>query len=137
MSALIEWNSVFYTEHQVIDQQHQQMIRLLNALHGCLENTGNSHDLSEQLEALCNFTMEHFATEEQVMAKMGYPHLERHKAQHELLAAKARELNQSCLNGQQPLCCDVTEQLREWMLDHFLGEDRELGLFLQQKSRSS
>ena len=118
-----------------VDAQHEAIFRRVEHLQK-LAVESNAVPVAE-LHELLDYLAEHFATEEQVMAKMGYPHLERHKAQHELLAAKARELNQSSLNGQQPLCCDVTEQLREWMLDHFLGEDRELGLFLQQKSRSS
>ncbi len=136
MDPLMEWSAALATEHHLIDEQHQQMITLLNDLHSTLTQTGQSDELPRQLEALCDFTMEHFATEERLMAHLNYPHLERHRIQHDRLAAQAQELNHRCQCGQQLLCSDVTEQLREWMLDHFLGEDRELGLFLQRQDRS-
>ena len=35
--------------------------------------------------------------------------------------------------GELPLTTEITESLREWLLNHIQGEDRELGLFLLQK----
>lgn len=99
---------------------------MINRLHDCIVEPGQRVNFAGQLEQLCNYTMDHFATEEALMQQLGYPHLARHHEQHILLSRQA-------FGGELPLTTEITESLREWLLNHIQGEDRELGLFLLQK----
>jgi hemerythrin len=133
MSAIIEWSDQLTIKHEVIDQQHQVMIQMINHLHDCITKPELKSEFSSQLEQLCNYTMSHFATEEQLMQQLDYPHLARHQAQHALLTQQAFELNERFLGGDLPLDTSISEALREWLLNHIQGEDRELGLYLLQR----
>ena len=106
---------------------------MTNRLHDCIVDPGHRAKYADQLEQLCNYTMDHFATEEALMQQLSYPHLARHREQHIQLSRQALELNQRFGGGELPLTTEITESLREWLLNHIQGEDRELGLFLLQK----
>ena len=133
MPVILEWSNQLATEHPLIDEQHQAMIAMINHLHICITEPMQRPEFSARLELLCNYAMEHFATEEQLMRQQNYPHLARHQAQHALLTQQAYALNQRFLGGDLPLDSTVSESLREWFMDHIQGEDRELGLFLLQQ----
>jgi hemerythrin-like metal-binding protein len=133
MPVILEWSNQLATEHPLIDEQHQAMIAMINHLHICITEPMQRPEFSARLELLCNYAMEHFATEEQLMQQQNYPHLARHQAQHALLTQQAYALNQLFLGGDLPLDSTVSESLREWFMDHIQGEDRELGLFLLQQ----
>ena len=133
MPVILEWSNQLATEHPLIDEQHQAMIAMINHLHICITEPMQRPEFSARLELLCNYAMEHFATEEQLMQQQNYPHLARHQAQHALLTQQAYALNQRFLGGDLPLVSTVSESLREWFMDHIQGEDRELGLFLLQQ----
>ena len=133
MPVILEWSNQLATEHPLIDEQHQAMIAIINHLHICITEPMQRPEFSARLELLCNYAMEHFATEEQLMQQQNYPHLARHQAQHALLTQQAYALNQRFLGGDLPLDSTVSESLREWFMDHIQGEDRELGLFLLQQ----
>ena len=133
MPVILEWSNQLATEHPLIDEQHQAMIAMINHLHICITEPMQRPEFSARLELLCNYAMEHFATEEQLMQQQNYPHLARHQAQHALLTQQAYALNQRFLGGDLPLDSTVSESPREWFMDHIQGEDRELGLFLLQQ----
>lgn len=133
MPVILEWSNQLATEHPLIDEQHQVMIAMINHLHACITEPMQRPEFSARLELLCNYAMEHFATEEQLMQQQHYPHLARHQAQHVRLTQQAYALNQRFLGGDLPLDSTVSESLREWFMDHIQGEDRELGLFLLQQ----
>ena len=132
MKSLMEWNSLLATDHGEIDGEHQAMIDLLNQLHTAIlaENPTRVSNLLEQFSCVA---MQHFATEERLMSEVSYPHLERHKAQHDEFVERAQNLHEEILLGRLVLNAQLTEAIREWMLDHFQGEDRELGQYLFQQ----
>ena len=67
MPVILEWSNQLATEHPLIDEQHQVMIAMINRLHGCITEPIHRPQFSVELEQLCNYAMEHFATEEQLM----------------------------------------------------------------------
>lgn len=132
MKSLMEWNSLLATDHGEIDGEHQAMIDLLNQLHTAIL-AKNPTRVSNLLEQFSCVAMQHFATEERLMSEVSYPHLERHKTQHDEFAERAQNLHEEILLGRLVLNAQLTEAIREWMLDHFQGEDRELGQYLFQQ----
>lgn len=132
MKSLVEWNSLLAIDHDEIDGEHQAMIDLLNQLHEAVEAEKQTR-VSNLLEQFSCVAMQHFATEERLMREIAYPHLERHKAQHDEFAERAQSLHEQILLGRIVLDEKLTEVIREWMLDHFQGEDRELGQYLFQQ----
>ena len=135
MKTIIQWNSALSTEHARLDQQHKELISLVNKMHACILEPDATHQFTEQLHLLHRNTLQHFAEEEKVMSDIGYPHLARHAAEPRQLLHQARTLLAEIRHGDVKLNPQITESLREWLLDHILGEHREQGLFIQKHQR--
>ena len=152
-----EWNDAYRTNIEEIDDQHQQLFDLLNELHEAMirahsgrmatptvgERDMPASALSELgtiqmvLGELLDYTVYHFAEEEQWMLVHGYPRYEPHKAAHEFFADKIRAFQRDFDEGRAVYAGDIVTFLAVWLERHILVADRALGTFLAAKKRAS
>ena len=52
MATIIEWSNQLVINHQIIDEQHQEMIAMINRLHDCIVDPGHRAKFADQLEQL-------------------------------------------------------------------------------------
>jgi len=73
----IQWSEKFSVGVRVLDQQHQQLIKLLNLLIAT-QGTINtrSETISDTLIAMTRYAQAHFQAEEKLMEDYGFPGLE-------------------------------------------------------------
>lgn len=77
---------------QEIDQQHKQLIALLNELNAAVKRWESRETLLHMIEEVIAYTKLHFATEEQLMLQCNFPGAESHKAMHQQLVEDALHL---------------------------------------------
>ena len=75
-----------------IDQQHQELVNLLNRLNDAVKNNESREDIYRIIDDVIAFTRLHFATEEQLMIQSGYTEIEWHKDKHKQLIQDALHL---------------------------------------------
>ena len=75
-----------------IDQQHQELVNLLNRLNDAVKNNESREDIYRIIDDVIAFTRLHFATEEQLMIQSGYTDIEWHKDKHKQLIQDALHL---------------------------------------------
>jgi hemerythrin-like metal-binding protein len=63
---IFQWNDKYETGIEIIDQQHQQLIGLLNQLINHLAQQASFNKLNSIFDELKNYTLYHFQTEEAV-----------------------------------------------------------------------
>ncbi|MFT6249999.1 MAG: hemerythrin [Cognaticolwellia sp.] len=76
------WNSNFETGVVEIDDQHQELVKIINTYsHLLVNNSARIKTIDQTLEELITYTKFHFCEEEALMSKIGlYPrHIKRHK----------------------------------------------------------
>jgi len=109
------------------DAQHQVLFKILDMLR---EPTAGRQVL-RQLE---DYTLTHFALEEQYMKELGYPGRIEHMQAHARFRKEITEL----LESQQELDAVFREIistfLTEWLTRHVFGIDKELEEFILQSS---
>jgi hemerythrin-like metal-binding protein len=113
---------------QSIDQQHQELIRLVNELHrACLAGTA-TEGLMKDLEFVGRYAMSHFAHEEGVMDQHACPAAGQNKIAHqkflkdyESLMADARSQGASTR-----LAIQLKKMLADWLAAHICNTDRKL-----------
>jgi hemerythrin len=142
-SPFLDWLDQWTLEVGFMDEDHRQLAALLNRLardYGPVEGRGDcpprrpaAPPLAEALEDLSRHARAHFLREEAVMRTDGYPWLDRHKGEHDLLLAElsflVRELHAS---GVERVAGGVLETLKDWLLGHILEQDRDLAEFLKR-----
>ena len=113
---------------QSVDQQHQELIRLINELHrACLAGTA-TEGLMKDLEFVGRYATSHFAHEEGVMDQHACPVAGQNKIAHqkflkdyERLMADARSQGASTR-----LAIQLKKMLADWLNAHICNTDRKL-----------
>ena len=125
-----EWNDDFLTGTAEIDEQHRRLVALIDEFYGALRATGPHAGIERLLGGMLQYTRYHFGTEERYMRAHEFPGLAAHVAQHESFIQKTQDMAIRFGKGEMVLSLEITGFLREWLSQHSLGVDKELGRFL-------
>jgi hemerythrin len=120
MTTLV-WQDSLNTGIDIIDTQHRRIVEMINRLHGA-QTRGNAA-VGEVLGELVDYTMSHFAFEEELMEEAGYPFCAAHKRVHDIFTRHVSEYVMRFRAGE-----DVTDELKNmlsrWLFNHIRGDDK-------------
>jgi hemerythrin len=72
----------------------------------------------------------HFAHEEELFLRTGYPGFEWHRLQHRALTITVKEIYEDFqLSDSEALPRQVLLFLKHWLYDHIMGSDRAFGVY--------
>jgi hemerythrin-like metal-binding protein len=108
-----------------IDSQHRTLIAILNRLYSELWEDKAQESLDAAIEELIEYTKTHFAFEEALMEKYGYPGLPAHQAIHAKLTREVGEFRNSIDQGRLANPLDALPFLKDWLTLHILKQDKE------------
>jgi hemerythrin-like metal-binding protein len=128
--ALIEWSDELSVSIPLIDKQHKILIRAINLLAMAVQHNSSRELMQEIFVTLRDYTDTHFAYEEELFDRFGYPGTAEHKAQHRGLLNKVVELEQRWKTGQAEIGPEVLKFLVDWLRNHILGSDMKYSSFL-------
>jgi len=131
--ALLTWKDEYSVGIVKIDLQHKALVDMINKLHEAMSKGHGNQVLGEILNSLIAYTRSHFSTEEELFARFGYPAANEHKAEHDLLVAKAQEWKRQFDSGNQMLSIQIANVLRNWLVNHIEESDRRYAPFLISK----
>jgi hemerythrin-like metal-binding protein len=128
----LQWNEEFAVGVESIDREHRALFELFNDLHSSILR-GETHSLTaEKLERLVQYTEEHFADEERLMAESGYPKLEEHCRSHRALTEQVQGMMDDLKRSQSVMNLPALKFLNEWVTLHILREDRSYVPWMQK-----
>ena len=117
--ALLVWQAELDTGIDVIDQQHHRIVALINQL----AEATTRDDQAAVLEELVDYTLSHFAFEEELMEESGYTFGPAHKRVHEMFVRRVSEYRMRFDAGE-----DITGELKgmlaRWLFNHIRGDDK-------------
>ncbi len=131
--ALFTWDNSYSVGVADIDQQHQQLMNLVNDLNDAMLQGKGRQVVGEILSNLISYTAGHFAAEERLMQQHGYPEYTEHKAKHGKMVAKVKALQQDVDAGKLTVSGDVMKFLHDWLNKHIKGTDMKYKPFLNAK----
>ena len=127
---LITWNESFSVGVKQFDEQHKELVRLINSLYGSFQEKAGKEHLSDIFQGLIDYTATHFSQEEELFSQYNYPGEEAHIQAHEELVRRVKELKKSYDDGQTFIDLDVFDFLKSWLKDHIMQMDKQYGPFL-------
>lgn len=134
--ALITWTKdQFGTNVNVTDEQHQLLFNMLNDLHDLAAGSDRAA-IGNKLDALINFVVEHFATEERLMKHQGYPDFDAHKAEHTKLLETCGGVQKKFHAGELEITQETTTFVKDWLVSHIPNVDMHYGPYLNSKGVS-
>ena len=132
MSILV-WNDNLSVNIQEIDDQHKNLVKMINELNTAMLHGKTKQVLGEIIHGLINYAGTHFATEEKYFHQFHYPDTEIHKRQHNEFVKKVTKFKQDFDQNRILLSIDIMKFLQEWLINHIKGSDKKYGPFLIEK----
>lgn len=132
MKQIIRWNSSFNVGIQVIDEQHQQMISIINALFLDLETKIGEIDVKEFFKEAADYSEYHFQTEETFFMHYDYSERDEHLAIHHSYKRALQDMLTK-EGGSHEKAEQLLDFLEKWWVNHINGIDQTLGSLVSQK----
>jgi hemerythrin-like metal-binding protein len=138
MELFVEWEDKYSVGIEKIDNQHKQLIEIINRLYYSRGNSPHAV-LGETIQKLIEYTKIHFADEERLMRENNYPDYQAHKKRHEAFIEEVKKFNNEYqkvdddLLEDYSLVTDVLFYLKSWLCGHILVVDKEYSAFLNKK----
>lgn len=130
--AFLQWSDKYSVGIDTFDQQHKQLIKLLNELHDAMMQGKGKEVLGSILDGLVSYTKVHFQSEEKVMTRFAYADLYNHKEEHKKLTDQVIEFQTKFNSGQAVMSVPLMQFLKDWLTHHILETDKHYGPFLKQ-----
>lgn len=127
-----QWNSALSVGNKLIDQDHLELVTLVNELHSAAQEGKSGDVLGKILQALFAYTQEHFEREELLMAHIDYAELDAHKEQHRQLMDQVLVLQDAFARGRSDVAMNTAELLRHWLLHHIMRTDKKLAVAMRE-----
>lgn len=126
----IEWNDNLKTGIQILDEQHQELIVMLNRI-GRFRCGKERFD--EAFAELEDFANTHFKAEEDLMVTLNYPKYDEHKTYHDEFITTLREFKGKIKPNENTheLGEEIIEFGGNWITNHYSNEDIELVKFIK------
>ncbi len=129
----MEWNNHFKIGYAKIDKQHEKLVgKLNNLILLSKKNDLNVEKFKIALQLLESYCLLHFSTEENIMIKIDYPMLKKHKEQHKnfILALNEIKLNFDKEGITQKLLEEIEESCTYWLKGHIASSDQEIQSYI-------
>jgi len=130
--AIAKWSDELTTGVFEVDNQHKQLIKMINDLHEALSQ-GKGKDITEEaINFLSNYVAEHFQAEEKLMLKHGYVGFVAHKREHEKFIMDFTDLVKEYYSTGSASFFAITLQksIVQWLVNHIMKVDKAMAKFV-------
>lgn len=125
--SLMKWTQENYgTTVDICDQQHMELFDRVNALNDAVVK-GNRANIGDRLDHLIDYVVEHFQTEERLMAQRGYAGLEQHRQEHDNLVHTCTDLQGKFHAKEAEIEEGTMAFIKNWLDHHIPIIDRSYG----------
>lgn len=130
---MIEWKEPYSVNIKKLDEQHKTLIQMINTLHDAMRDGKGNATLGQILDKLIKYAADHFQCEESLFTIHKYPDHIHHKHEHEEFVKNVLVFKEDFDSGRIALTLKVMNFLKEWLIKHILGSDKEYTNYLNAR----
>ncbi len=127
------WDDQYSVNVWEMDEQHKKLVTMLNDLFEAMLSGKGRETLGKVLTGLISYTRIHFAAEEELMKKNGFPEYPIHKKEHDALTQKVLELDKRFRTSTVSITVETGNFLKDWLTHHILHSAKKYGQYLDAK----
>jgi hemerythrin-like metal-binding protein len=132
-----EWTPEYSMGDEQLDQQHQQLFRILNRLESALlEGTGREA-IGGIIDELYQFSSGHFGLEERKVRDCACPEYPQQVRDHQRFATKIEEFRAALAGGRTLLPAEVLMFAEQWIESHLKVCDVKCRRYLERDCKSN
>ncbi|MGI9248527.1 MAG: bacteriohemerythrin [Woeseiaceae bacterium] len=124
--SLLQWKPEYSVGIESMDDEHREMISLINGVYEKLGASPDAEEIESCLEDIFNTISLHFALEERLMRDRSYAEFEDHKEDHEDLLDEIRDLMDGFVADPDSGARELQNRLSGWFATHFSTFDARL-----------
>ena len=115
-----------------IDNQHKELINRIEQLLISIEDGKSNNEVIKTLDFLEEYVVQHFTEEEEIQSKTNYPLLDIQHTQHENFKNDLKEFRRvfESHGASTVLALNIQQSLIDWVKNHIINLDKDLGDFL-------
>lgn len=118
-----------------IDNDHKRLISIINSAEDVINGSGSRRDLERVLAQLDQYTKEHFAREEELQRRVGYPFHEAHVLEHKNLIRTLTEIRSRVSGAKDAYSYEkvlkgLVDLLEDWLMNHVMLHDLRMRAFV-------
>ncbi len=117
----IVWTNDLNTGIDVIDSQHMRIVDYINQLMDAIQQP-NRQVIGRVLDELVDYTLSHFAFEENLQESAGYLYAKPHKGVHNMFIKRIEKYQQRHNSGEN-IAEELHSMLGVWLIHHIKRDD--------------
>lgn len=122
---LIKWQPWMELGIKKFDDQHLNLIDILNNLYNAFMKKEHKESLDVFLQELLDYTNYHFREEEKYFRMFEYPQEKEHVEYHQAFINKIYEFIEESKKNRGAVTFKLMSFLREWLVNHIAEEDKK------------
>ena len=128
---MVEITRSFEIEVELIDNDHRRLVEIINEITQAIDDD-QPEECARLVPDFVAFTKRHFAREEALLEKNGYPQVDKHRRHHASLDDKMKTMEALALNVvDSPAARDtLRKELVFVLMDDVINEDMDFKNFL-------
>jgi hemerythrin len=125
--TFIVWNDKVSLEIMALDEDHRELIGLINDIYDSILHRASQANLRSHIERLSRFAAIHFAHEEELAFRASLTLPDAHRKAHQDFALWVDDIHFRYENGlAAEASLQLLNQLKDWLFDHFQLFDKDL-----------
>jgi hemerythrin len=118
-----QWTEAYSVGDPLMDAYHHIFFQTIHDLGNHLDSMA-PEAIEERIAFLVNYASMHFDSEENLMARCGFPDLEAHRSKHQAFQERLLALQASYLEHRSStIALQLLTMAQDWLVEHILGED--------------
>lgn len=131
--SLIEWKNSFSVGVPTIDDQHRNLVKMINNLYDEFYKGITDEFIEGLIKELEKYTVYHFSYEEKFMMLYNYIGFKEHKSEHDQFIEKIQEYKNTVSKNNKTAVIDFATFLKNWLLKHIMGTDKKYTKLFSEK----
>jgi hemerythrin len=131
------WNSSLETGHELIDNQHKQLVAAVNKLLDACRSGRGAAEVASTMDFLTGYTIKHFADEEKLQKQYDYPDYLAHKRLHDDFKVVVGDLTKRLIDRgpTEEIIEEVNASIGDWLVNHIKGDDFRMAAYIKAKAQ--
>jgi len=128
----LTWDNSLSVGIDSIDNQHKELLNCIEQLLISIEDEKSNDEVIKTLDFLEEYVVKHFNEEEEIQRKTNYPLLDIQHIQHENFKSDLKEFRRvfETHGVSTVLALNIQQNLVDWVKNHIMNLDKDLGDFL-------
>ena len=133
--TLVNWNEKYLTGIGLIDDQHKELVKLINQLFKACLGGNESLDtvFKETMSRMVEYVRFHCTLEIEMLARIKYPEYADHKKQHDSLVQMILDAAQEYNGGKNFVPHQFVRSLRDWLCGHIAISDKKYVAYIAKQ----